>query len=938
MMSPEKRSEAFYAFERRGRGWDTYPEPVHLEPAFVPIPGRHTSDLATSALADESAPARLSVSFSISEEYRGDVRDTLSWLSTLSHISLPVTLELIRINGETSLHVAVSKQDRLFLANREAPGLAMDEGRPGLYEQVAAIPDAYTAFHAFGLLREWMLPASREPILGRVAALMAQLGKDEGAIVQVLFDSIRGPFQRAGEYAIRTPYGEPFFRNRPDFEAETDGKLTEPLFGVVLRSYSFATDSARLKEIKAALLGLIAGGAAANSYVPLAFDDAMESTGLMHRCSFRTGMLLGIRELAALVHPPVGIALTTDVLHPVALARGRTILGRVKKSGAYEPVRIPKDARLKPIHVVGATGTGKSTLLLNLMLNDASYGYGCALLDPHGDLSDDLLAHLPEERLSDVILFDPGDSEYVLGFNPLEARTEREREILASDLVAVFKRLATSWGDQMSTVLSYAILGVLSSGGGTLLDLLQFLSEKEARKEYLARSDDPFVRRFFEHEFSRLRGRPETSILTRLHGLLRVPLLRQVLLEGDKRLNLEAILADGKILIARLSKGAIGSENAALLGSLLVTRLHMAALMREGVAQGKRPPFYLYIDEVQEVMSPSLAEMFSGARKFGLGVVVAHQSLSQLEAREREALKSLLANAYTRIIFRVGAEDARYLARDLRDEFKASLTNLALGEAIVRSGRTTDALRFETIHPGRPARSYEEQKALATEILKRTATLRGKHAPEPSIGPLPDGRPQEPTEPPQEPQGAREAPEEPVAEVPSASAEKPLTEPPAPGHGGPEHRYLQGLVSEWAKSRGFRVLLEEPVLDGAGRVDVGLHKENRTLAVEIAVTTDVAHERGNIEKCRKADFDEVILVSTNEGLLSTLAAEFAEHESVHCFSPPELFSFLEGEPTEAGKVAGYRVSVSYDESAKTTGSSPITEILMRNLKRLQRKS
>lgn len=808
MRRTEELTRAFYAFERPGRGWNTYGKPVLLEPEFIPIPTRHAPDLARPVLEDEEVGLRKNFSLSLSEEYRGDIDATLAWLETISTAAWPVSFELVGIGEETTALLSTAPSDELFLSTLNAPGLSIREG-PGLPERLLELPSAFSQYHAFGLLREWMLPLGRRPILKAFAALLAHLTDGEGAVFQVLFKPVEAPFKEAGQYAIRTPHGLPFFRDRPDFEKETGGKLEEPLFATVLRIFSFAERQERLERIGAALLGLMGQQDGANSLVPLALDPESERDGFVNRTSYRTGMLLSFSELAALIHLPPGSDIGRKAPRlPEAFSRGRLILGRVKTRGGYRPVRIHKQARLMHTHVIGASGSGKSTLLLQNMLNDASFPGGFALLDPHGDLSDELLSRLPQERLSDVILFDPSDPKYVLGFNPLEGRTPQEREILASDLVAVFRRLATSWGDQMTTVLAYAILGILSAGGGTLHNLLRFLTEKETRLGYLSRSDDEFVRHFFEHEYPRLRGRPETSIVTRLHTLLRVPLLRDVLLEREVTVNIEGIIQEGKIFIARIPKGAIGSENAALLGSLLVTRIHMAAVQRSAIVEEKRTPFFVYIDEVHEVMSPSLSEIFSGARKFGLGVTVAHQSLSQIDVRHREALKALLSNAYTRVIFRVGEEDARFLSRTLPDVTDETLVNLSVGEAIARSGRGKDVVKVETLLPFGGGRSGAELTRVREEILARVAKERSEdHEP---------------------PLGARES--KPRARVPEVEEKRARTRqeahapPPRqettspepggkkiPGHGGPEHRYLQGLVSEWGKSRGFRVALEESI-------------------------------------------------------------------------------------------------------------------------------
>jgi len=351
-----------------------------------------------------------------------------------------------------------------------------------------------------------------------------------------------------------------------------------------------------------------------------------------------------------------------------------------------------------------------------MILEDIEAGCGVAVLDPHGDLADEVAARIPEERVSDCVFFDPSDEEAVVGWNILRAQSEAEREILASDLVGVFRRLSTSWGDQMTAVLGNAVLAFLESPrGGTLVDLRRFLVDAEFRKAILATVADPYVASFWDIEFPRLIGRrPEAPILTRLDMFLRSKLVRRVVTASDRPLDFRALTNEGGIFLGKLAGGAIGEENAALLGALLVSKFHQVTLARALEAPSTRRPFHLYADEFHLVATPSMASLFSGARKFRLGVTVAHQDLSQLHATAPDVERALLANAYVRICFRLGDDDARAMAKGLSTFTAEDLMSLRTGHAVCRVGGRDADFNLETEQL--PALSSEDAEERRREV------------------------------------------------------------------------------------------------------------------------------------------------------------------------------------------------------------------------------
>lgn len=331
------------------------------------------------------------------------------------------------------------------------------------------------------------------------------------------------------------------------------------------------------------------------------------------------------------------------------------------------------------MYIIGKTGTGKSTLIKNMVIADIRSGNGLALIDPHGDLAEEVLHHVPKERGEDVIYFNPADLEYPIAFNPLEKVAPKYHHLVVSGLIAVFKKIwADFWGPRLEHIFRHSILTLLHYPGSTLLEVPRLLTDKDFRQEVLKYVDHPQVREFWFYEFDKysawLRSQAISPILNKIgHFITSVP-LRNIVGQKENTFSFRKVMDSGKIFIANLAKGKIGEDNCALLGAMLVTKIQLAALSRANVPENQRRSFYLYVDEVHNFLTLSFADILSEARKYGLNLILAHQYLTQLEDEIRAAI---LGNAGTLISFRVGAEDAQYLAREFYPAFQESdLVNL----------------------------------------------------------------------------------------------------------------------------------------------------------------------------------------------------------------------------------------------------------------------
>ena len=340
---------------------------------------------------------------------------------------------------------------------------------------------------------------------------------------------------------------------------------------------------------------------------------------------------------------------------------------------------IKQKNRRAHMYVIGKTGTGKSTLIANMIISDIREGRGVALIDPHGDLAERVLDFVPKERIDDVIYFNPGDLEYPIAFNPLEQSSPHAHHLVTSGLISVFKKIWPDfWGPRLEHILRHAIFTLLEYPGATLLDLPRLLTNKDFRYMVLKLVTNQQVREFWFSEFEKysawLRSEAISPILNKVGQFLTSLPLRNIVGQPENTFNLREVMDSGKILIVNLAKGQIGEDNCALLGAMLVTKIQLAALSRADGPEEKRKSFYLYVDEVHNFFTLSFAGILSEARKYGLSLVLAHQYLDQLDDEMRAAI---LGNVGTLMAFRVGAEDAKYLAREFYPVFtEADLVNL----------------------------------------------------------------------------------------------------------------------------------------------------------------------------------------------------------------------------------------------------------------------
>jgi len=349
-----------------------------------------------------------------------------------------------------------------------------------------------------------------------------------------------------------------------------------------------------------------------------------------------------------------------------------TYFARINHRNKGTPFGIRRADRRNHMYVIGKTGTGKSTLLKTLVLQDIEHGEGLALFDPHGDLAAEVASLVPPSRQGDLIYLDVPDRSFSWHFNPFAGIPEEKHALAVAGMVEVFKKLwPDEWGPRLEHLLRNVVFTLLAAGGN-LGDVPRLLSEKDFRSVMVRRVTNGMVREFWEKEYAgyspAFRAVVTAPLQNKLGAFLTDPLLHSILTGEHSSFDLRRIMDEGKILVVNLAKGKLGEGPAALLGALLVSHLSLAAMERADRPQEARRDFYLYLDEFHTFATLTLATMLSELRKYRLNLILAHQYLSQLETEVRDAV---FGNAGTFIAFRVGALDAPTVARELAPKFEA---------------------------------------------------------------------------------------------------------------------------------------------------------------------------------------------------------------------------------------------------------------------------
>ena len=999
----ERLTTQFYDWERRGRGWYLFETPIHLEPAYVPFffhdklstgyvdDGKRPtwvsriSDFLRGSAKQTSQPNPFALDYSTVDAYEYPIDETLSAFTIVlpkeGNISLPesehfllmlsnckyvISFEIIGTVDSISIQFLCSSSDAAYLFHQIKayfPVVSIQEDPAG-FDRILLQDGEDTSIIDFGLQDEFMRPL----LLAKnfdidsfisISGVLENIKKNEQGGVQILFQPAIYPWSESILRSVMDNNGDPFFLDAPEMVKLAQEKVSSPLFAVTMRVFGQSQTLERSQRIALDLANTLIQTTRSpfNTLIPLytaAYSFKERLADVYLRRSRRIGMLLNSRELVNLVHLPSARIGSKKLVREIkktkeapSITEGHPfVLGINEHQGIAKEISESIQQRLKHTHIIGATGTGKSTLLLHLIAQDISHGNGCAVLDPHGDLIEAVLKTIPPERIDDVIVIDPADADYPIGFNILSAHSEIEKEILSSDLIASFRRLSTSWGDQMNSVFANAILAFVESEKiGTLMDLRRFLVEANYRNHYLKSVTDHNIIYYWQKEFPLLKSNSIGSILTRLDTFLRPKLVRNMVAQ-KKSLDFEEILNSKKILLVKLAQGLIGSENSYLLGTLIVSKIHQAAMARQVLSQAERSPFFLYIDEFQHFITPSMEGILSGARKYGLGLILAHQDMQQLVKNDSELASSVISNAGTRICFRLGDIDAKKFESGFSDFEASDLMSLNTGEAIVRIEQPENDFNLQVL-PLQEAATYYTSLIIDSSRIRYGSSKADVEA---ALKELYGSGESFPTQKIAKEEKIIREEHKPIEEV---AQKGPVVEdliPETQKKEESQHRYLQTLIKKMAESRGFKALIEEPLQDKSGRVDVFLEGHGKRIACEVTVTTTKEWEMHNIEKCLRNGFDYVFECSTDPKVIEQLQRLIekqdisdADRQKIFIVTPDEVFSLLdmliEKGRTSETKIKGYRVKVEYDAVSHDTMNKKresISKVVINSLKRLKK--
>lgn len=368
-----------------------------------------------------------------------------------------------------------------------------------------------------------------------------------------------------------------------------------------------------------------------------------------------------------------------------------TYLGNIDYRNKMVKFGIKSKDRTRHTYVIGKSGMGKSTLLENMAIQDIQNGEGLAFLDPHGGTAEKLLDFVPEERIKDVIYFAPFDTEYPLALNVLERVDDNKKHLVANGLMAAFKKVfgEEKFSDRMQNILNNIILTLLENEGETLMGINRMLSDKDYRRKMVANVKDPSVRSFWLEEFAKAGEKYQQeaapAIQNKIGQYTSNPLIRNIIGQKKTSFDIREIMDNRKILIVNLSKGKVGEGNANLIGSLLITKIYLAAMSRADAGNdvlASLPPFFLYVDEFQNFANESFADILSESRKYNLALTVAHQYIDQMSDEVKSAV---FGNVGTMITFRIGAHDAEVFEKEFAPVFTADdIVNLSAYQIYLR--------------------------------------------------------------------------------------------------------------------------------------------------------------------------------------------------------------------------------------------------------------
>ncbi len=545
--------------------------------------------------------------------------------------------------------------------------------------------------------------------LSSITSVLAKMGEGEGATIQILVRPAGDHWKKSGRgYISKTKKNE---ASPETAKYKTDAKELEGIegsinkvgFDTVIRIVVCSTTKQAAQSHLNNIINTFGQYAGQNYFRK---NKHLMKGFFMHDFIYRYFPLWGqsslhtSEELATIFHFP-NKSITTPGIHwltskrapaPSNLPTSGLYLGKSTFRGLNRGVYVSQDDRRRHTYIIGKTGTGKSEFLKSMIMQDIHAGEGIAVVDPHGDLVEDVLRQIPPNRAEEVILFDPSDLERPMGFNMLDAQTEQQKHFVTNSIIGLMYKLFDPnktgiIGPRFEHAVRNAMLTVMYEPGSTFIEVVRILTDPAYVQELLPKVQDPIIRRYWTDQIATTSDFHKSEVMdyivSKFGRFVTNKMIRNIIGQSKSSFDFRKVMDERKILLINLSKGKIGEENASFLGLVLVPKILVAAMSRQDMDMDKRRDFYLYVDEFQNFATPDFAQILSEARKYRLNLIVANQFIGQME---EEIKNAIFGNVGTIASFRVGVNDASYLQREFQPMFnETDLINVDKYNAYMRT-------------------------------------------------------------------------------------------------------------------------------------------------------------------------------------------------------------------------------------------------------------